>query len=263
MTKTHKAVLSTLAVLCLLFMGSGVAQAQMCVARAISPGMVRAEGITEVVASIELKCGRPATDTFGFNQVPTRINIAVELNARITNEINDTRVVAVLVPTDDMDGLGYKSREIDLRGNTLTSATGTVNTTPGDDIMMMFSWASPLTVQRWALAANFRKTAPPSFGAVLLPVRTGTDFEVPTDSPMTSIWEEPEQTASLVSVWLLRESAPTPPRWAMVKISPLLLWSTARRWGIPSKSRTCLPAWQSRRKKWPRASNAQAAVKWL
>ena len=28
MTKTHKAVLSTLAVLCLLFMGSGVAQAQ-------------------------------------------------------------------------------------------------------------------------------------------------------------------------------------------------------------------------------------------
>ena len=55
MTKTHKAVLSTLAVLCLLFMGSGVAQAQQCVARAISPGMVRAEGITEVVASIELR----------------------------------------------------------------------------------------------------------------------------------------------------------------------------------------------------------------
>ena len=32
MTKTHKAVLSTLAVLCLLFMGSGVAQAQECFA---------------------------------------------------------------------------------------------------------------------------------------------------------------------------------------------------------------------------------------
>ena len=96
MKKTHKAVLSTLAVLCLLFMGSGVAQAQLCVARAISPGMVRAEGITEVVASIELKCGQPSTDTFGFNQVPPRIDIAVELNARITNEISDTRVVAVL-----------------------------------------------------------------------------------------------------------------------------------------------------------------------
>ena len=129
MTKTHKAVLSTLAVLCLLFMGSGVAQAQRCVARAISPGMVRAEGITEVVASIELKCGRPATDTFGFNQIPARIDIAVELNARITNEISDTRVVAVLEGADDM--LGYKSREIDLSGNTLTDALGDVNTGMG------------------------------------------------------------------------------------------------------------------------------------
>ena len=70
MTKTHKAVLSTLAVLCLLFMGSGVAQAQQCVVRAISPGMVRAEGITEVVASIELRCGPPTQDSFGFNQIP-------------------------------------------------------------------------------------------------------------------------------------------------------------------------------------------------
>ena len=53
MTKTHKAVLSTLAVLCLLFMGSGVAQAQQCIARAkLCPGTVRAEGITEVVADI-------------------------------------------------------------------------------------------------------------------------------------------------------------------------------------------------------------------
>ena len=124
MTKTHKAVLSTLAVLCLLFMGSGVAQAQQCVARAISPGMVRAEGITEVVASIELKCGQPATDTFGFNQIPTRINIAVELNARITNEISDTRVVAVLGDADVHDMLGYKSREIDLTGTTLEGVAG-------------------------------------------------------------------------------------------------------------------------------------------
>ena len=124
MKKTHKAVLSTLAVLCLLFMGSGVAQAQQCVARAISPGMVRAEGITEVVADIELKCGRPAADTFGFNQVPPRIDIAVELNARITNEIDDTRVVAVLEDTDIDVMLAYESREIHLRGNTLVDAAG-------------------------------------------------------------------------------------------------------------------------------------------
>ena len=39
--------------------GSGVAQAQECIARAKSTGMVRAEGITEVVADIELLCRRP------------------------------------------------------------------------------------------------------------------------------------------------------------------------------------------------------------
>ena len=36
--------------------GSGVAQAQECIARAKNTGMVRAEGITEVVADIELRC---------------------------------------------------------------------------------------------------------------------------------------------------------------------------------------------------------------
>ena len=37
--------------------GSGVAQAQECIARAKNTGMVRAEGITEVVAGIELRAG--------------------------------------------------------------------------------------------------------------------------------------------------------------------------------------------------------------
>ena len=50
MTKTHKAVLSTLAVLCLLFMGSGVAQAQECFAfQSELRTSVRAEGMTEAV----------------------------------------------------------------------------------------------------------------------------------------------------------------------------------------------------------------------
>ena len=51
MTKTHKAVLKSsliMAVLCLLFMGSGVAQAQECfAAQSGSPNTVRAEGMTE------------------------------------------------------------------------------------------------------------------------------------------------------------------------------------------------------------------------
>ena len=60
MKKTHKAVLSTLAMLCLLFTvaGSGVAQAQECIARGKSV-TVRAEGITEAVGSIELRCSEP------------------------------------------------------------------------------------------------------------------------------------------------------------------------------------------------------------
>ena len=133
MTKTHKAVLSTLAVLCLLFMGSGVAQAQLCVAQAQNVGKVRAEGITEVVADIELRCGQPTDDTFGFNQIPARIDIAVELNARITNGISDTRVVEVFVPVavvgDDnvFSELGYKSREIDLRAFQLVGDQGAVS----------------------------------------------------------------------------------------------------------------------------------------
>ena len=56
MTKTHKAVLSTLAVLGLLFMGSGVAQAQECFAFQSGANKVRAEGRTEAVGSIQLQC---------------------------------------------------------------------------------------------------------------------------------------------------------------------------------------------------------------
>ena len=82
MTKTHKAVLSTLAVLCLLFMGSSVAQAQECIARGKSV-MVRAEGITEAVGSIDLRCAEP-TGVLGFGS-PDVLEITVELNTSITS----------------------------------------------------------------------------------------------------------------------------------------------------------------------------------
>ena len=57
MTKTHKAVLSTLAVLCLLFMGSGVAQAQECFAFQSGANTVRAEGMTEAVGASNCSAG--------------------------------------------------------------------------------------------------------------------------------------------------------------------------------------------------------------
>ena len=51
MTKTYKAVLKSSLVMLVLFAvaGSGVAQAQSCQARATNAGVVRAEGLTEMV----------------------------------------------------------------------------------------------------------------------------------------------------------------------------------------------------------------------
>ena len=85
MTKTHKAVLSTLAVLCLLFMGSGVAQAQVCDARSTS-NTVRAEGITEVVADLKVRCR--VEGVFGLDPDDSA-NITVQLNTNITNAIDN------------------------------------------------------------------------------------------------------------------------------------------------------------------------------
>ena len=87
MTKTHKAVLSTLAVLCLLFMGSGVAQAQECFAFQSDPTTVRAEGKTEAVGGIQLQC-RSQTG-FGLPPIGDEAVISIKLNTQITNETND------------------------------------------------------------------------------------------------------------------------------------------------------------------------------
>ena len=87
MTKTHKAVLSTLAVLCLLFMGSGVAQAQECFAFQSGANTVRAEGMTEAVGSIQLQCR--AQEAFGLPPIGDEAVISITLNTAITNETND------------------------------------------------------------------------------------------------------------------------------------------------------------------------------
>ena len=78
MTKTHKAVLSTLAVLCLLFMGSGVAQAQECFAFQSGANTVRAEGITEAVGSIQLQCRDQGG--FGVQPIGKEAVISITLN---------------------------------------------------------------------------------------------------------------------------------------------------------------------------------------
>ena len=87
MTKTHKAVLSTLAVLCLLFMGSGVAQAQECFAFQSGANTVRAEGMTEAVGSIQLQCR--AQDRLWLPPIGKEAVISITLNTQITNATND------------------------------------------------------------------------------------------------------------------------------------------------------------------------------
>ena len=91
MTKTYKAVLSTLAALCLLFMGSGVAQAQECFAFQSGANTVRAEGMTEAVGSIQLQCRD--LDTFGQQPIGEEAVISITLNTQITNETDDDDVV--------------------------------------------------------------------------------------------------------------------------------------------------------------------------
>ena len=92
MKKTHKAVLKSslimLSLLALVVVSSGVAQAQECFARRVSgsDNTVRAEGMTEPLGGIELKCaGGMGT---GFDP-PATIEVSIELNTMITNATKD------------------------------------------------------------------------------------------------------------------------------------------------------------------------------
>ena len=130
--KIQKAVLRSSVVMLSLFavtvVGSGVAQAQECIARAKSV-MARVEGLTEDVGTIELRCAEPMGLGFGSPEV---LEITVELNARITSVIDDERVVADLLYTEvagsgvsatnfsDPQGMGAKAATLSADGSTIT-----------------------------------------------------------------------------------------------------------------------------------------------
>ena len=110
--------------LAMLVLGAGSAEAQRCGAQLMgSSKMVRAEGLTEVVASIELRCKQPAQGDaadpiFGADTVPATFKVAVEVNTRITNEIDDDRVVTVADATAT-DYNAYTNGGITLAGEDL------------------------------------------------------------------------------------------------------------------------------------------------
>ena len=129
MAKIRKAVFRSgivmLSLLAAIVLSSSVAQAQRCIAQ-VKGGSetVRAEGMTEVVGNLELRCWRPAPSdgTFGFEaDIPSMFDISVELTADITNELDEAGNV-MLAP----DGLGYKEGGITLTADRLPR-TGTFN----------------------------------------------------------------------------------------------------------------------------------------
>ena len=144
MTKTHKAVLSTLAVLCLLFMGSGVAQAQECFAFPSGANTVRAEGMTEAVGSIQLQCR--AQDIFGQPPIGAKAVISITLNTQITNATDDEGdMVMGLTYTDgDVDNPGdpalgnagdYTGAGKEVLSDGGTTITWTISTNVSDGIL--------------------------------------------------------------------------------------------------------------------------------
>ena len=154
MTKTHKAVLSTLAVLCLLFMGSGVAQAQECFAFQSDPNTVRAEGKTEAVGGIQLQCRSQVG--FGLPPIGDKAVISIKLNTMITNPTNDDGdVVMGLTYTDGADGTPDLGEAADYTGmgkevlsDDDTTITWTISTDPGDDGGIMFpSGGATVTIE--------------------------------------------------------------------------------------------------------------------
>ena len=86
--KNYKAVLKSSLVMLVLFAvaGSGVAQAQVCQVKA-TPNTVRAEGITEMVGDIELRC-RVGDTLFELEE---EVTLTVELNTNITNRVTVAR----------------------------------------------------------------------------------------------------------------------------------------------------------------------------
>ena len=134
MKKTHKAVLSTLSVLCLLFMGSGVAQAQECFAFQSDPTTVRAEGKTEAVGGIQLQCRSQVG--FGLPPIGDDAVISIKLNTQITNETNDDgdMVMGLTYGSPTLgDAADYVGDGKEVLSDGGTTITWTIPTDSGED----------------------------------------------------------------------------------------------------------------------------------
>ena len=80
--------------------------------------MARAEGITEAVGTIELRCQEPTGLGFGS---PELLEISVQLNTHITSVIDDARLVQGLTYTD-LSGTGVTDTDFSTPAGTDTAA---------------------------------------------------------------------------------------------------------------------------------------------
>ena len=135
MAKIRKAIFRNgivmLSLLASVVLSSSVAYAQDCGIQVLMPTQVRAEGMTEVVGDIELRCvpaAPVATPGFGMvaAPVPDLITISVQLNAGITNAVDLDGNVEVdsgadnMAPSYDADELVLDAVELDGNGRSST-----------------------------------------------------------------------------------------------------------------------------------------------
>ena len=123
----------------LLALAAGSAQAQECVAGAKSAN-VRAEGVTEMVGEITVRCRGPRTPAPGDpltlgSSVPTKLEIAVTLNTDITNTRSSTDMIARTTTAQaEADGYdAYRDGNVMLTGFQLNDAQVVQTTTVIDD----------------------------------------------------------------------------------------------------------------------------------
>ena len=188
--KTYKALLKSSLVMLVLFAvaGSGVAQAQECIARAKSSNEVRASGITEVVGDIELRCRVGSSGGFGFGSAD-EVTIAVELSTNITSEIDADREVTiaatVTTATDATAALGYgvagivlTAVELDADGDSTTIALEDIvagDPVDADTIFMEGELSEDGTMIEWediaSSALNLSSTSNEGFNLVISGIR--------------------------------------------------------------------------------------------
>ena len=139
MTENYKAVLRSSIAMLILFAvaGSGVAQAQECFAFPSGANMVRAEGMTEAVGSIQLQCR--AQDIFGQPPIGAKAVISITLNTQITNATDDEG--------DMVMGLTYTDGNVDNPGDPALGNAGDY-TGAGKEV---FSDGNTIT---WTISTN-------------------------------------------------------------------------------------------------------------